>query len=195
MRLSTFAPLAFLASAATFAAAYSSEYEYVLPFLRPIMTISLHYSCRARSDYDLYARGDYDLWSRSDDGVYLTARELDAVALLARDLLYARFDEPKREHYASHDQWEKAWKSWNRHNGAILRDQQKTLAKHPLAGEPAPHGDHDAWQAWNHDNRHVDHHMQDTIHREGHEHYKDQRKIEKGKDPKCKKRHGKCVVS
>ena len=137
------------------------------------------------------------MYARSDEGLYLAARDLDAVTLLARDLLFARLDEPKREHYANHEQWEKAWKSWNRHNGEILREHQKTLAKHPMAGEPQPHhGDHEAWKQWNHDNRHVDHHMQDTIHREGHEHYKDIKKIEKGKDPNCKKRRGsKCVVS
>ena len=134
------------------------------------------------------------MYARSDDGLYLSARDLDAVTLLARDLLYARLDAPKREHYATQEQYSAAYKSWNRHNGQILREQQQTLAKHPHAGEPAPHGDHAAWQQWNHDNRHVDHHMQDTIHREGHAYHKDTQRIEKGKD--CKKRRGsKCVVS
>ena len=88
---------------------------------------------RPRSDYDLYARNsDYDVYARSDDGIYLSARDLNTATLLARDLLYARLDEPKREHYATKDQWEKAWKSWNRHNGEILREHQKTLAKQGL---------------------------------------------------------------
>ena len=37
--------------------------------------------------------------------------------------------------------------------------------------------------------------MQDTVHREGYEHYKDQEGFEKGKDPNCKERRGsKCVM-
>ena len=200
MRFSTFAPLAFVASAATLAAAYPVEYEYAVISRTCVCILTLPSRARSdydlwdRDDYDLYARGDYDLWSRSDNGLYLSARDLDDLTLLARDLLYARLDEPKREHYKDRAQYEAAWKSWNRHNGQILRDQQKTLAKHPHAGEPQPStSDHAAWQQWNHDNRHVDHHMQDTIHREGHAHHKDVQKIEKGKE--CKKRRGsKCVV-
>ena len=150
----------------------------------------------ARDDYDLYARGDYDMYARSDDVAYLTARDLDAMTIIVRDLLLARSDRPKREQYATQEQYEKAFKSWNRHQGVILREHQKTLQKHPLAGTPQPQGDHAAWMAWNHDNRHVDHHMQDTIHRENHEHYKDIQRIEAGKDPKClkKKRGHKCDV-
>ena len=148
----------------------------------------------ARDDYDLYARGDYDLYGRSDDIAYLTARDLDAVTLIARGLLFPRISEPKREHYATREQYEKAWKSWNRHNGEILREHQKTLERHPHAGGPAP-SDPEAWKAWNRANRHVDHHMQETIHRQEHEHYKDTQRIEAGKEPKCKKRRGgKCVV-
>ena len=160
-----------------------------------ILTLTKHRS-RARGDSDLYARGDYDMYARSDDSLYLAARDLDSVTLLARDLLYARLDEPKREHYATKEQYEKAWKSWNRHNGEILREYQKTLAEHPHAGQPQPHGDHDAWKKWAQDNRHVANHMQNTMHREGHEHHKDIQRIEAGKDPKCRKRRGsKCVVS
>ena len=198
MRLSTLAPLAFVASLATFAAAYSAEsyeYEYVLPCLLFNGSFDGERS-RARGDYDLYARDDYArMYARSNDGLYLAARDLNTVTLLARDLLYARMDRPRREHYATQEQYEKAFKAWNRHNGEILRDYQNTLAKHPHAGGPQP-SDPNEWKKWAQDNRHVVHHVQDTIHHQAHEHHKDIQRIEKGKDPKCKKRRGsKCVVS
>ena len=83
------------------------------------------------------------------------------MTLLARDLLFARLDEPKREHYANKDQWEKAWKSWNRHNGDIWREHDKIQAKCSLAGEPQPQlGDHEAWKKWAQDNRHAMHEFQ-----------------------------------
>ena len=151
----------------------------------------------ARDDYDLYARGDYDMYARSDDVAYLTARDLDDVAtLIARDLLFPRLFKPRREQYATQEQYEKAFKSWNRHAGEILKQEQKIQQKHPLAGTPEPHGDHAAWKQWNRDNMHVSQHIQDTIHREGHEHHKDIQRIEAGKDPKClkKKRGHKCDV-
>ena len=130
------------------------------------------------------------MYARSDD--YLTARDLD---IMARGLLFARLNEPKREHYATHEQYEKAWKSWNRHNGEIMREYQKTLQKHPMAGEPQPH-DPEAWKKWAQDNRHVANHMQSHMAQQGHEHYKDIQRIEAGKEPKCKKRRGsRCVVS
>lgn len=151
------------------------------------------YELYARGDdYDLHARDDYDLWSRSSDGLYLDARDLDdAVTLLARELLYARMDEPKREQYSSTEKYEAAWKSWNRHNGKVLKDTQKAMAKHPQAGEPMPSGQH-AFSSWNHDNRKVDHQVQNTIHRESHAHHKDLKKIDK---KECKKGSGsKCDV-
>ena len=91
----------------------------------------------ARSDdYDLYSRGDeYDLYARSDDALYLEARDLDDVAtLLARELLYARMDAPKREHYSSTESYEAAYRPWNRHHGQHMRDTQNAMAKHSQAG-------------------------------------------------------------
>ena len=168
----------------------STSYPYL-----PLYNTSDGIWSRARGDYDLYARDDFaDMYARSDDGFYLSARDLDTVTLLARDLLYARMDRPKREHYATQAQYEAAFKSWNRHNGEVLRDYQSSLAKHPHAGGPQP-SDPNEWKKWAQDNRHVAHHVQDTIHQQAHEHHKDIQRIEKGKDPKCKKRRGsKCVV-
>lgn len=144
----------------------------------------------------MYAREDYgNMYARSDDGLYLAARDLDTVTLLARDLLYARLDQPKREHYPTWEAYDKAWKAWNRHNGEVLRDYQKTLAKHPHAGGSQP-SDPKEWQKWAKDNRQVANHMQSSINQQAHGLHQDNQRIEKGKDPKCKKRSGgKCVMS
>lgn len=134
----------------------------------------------ARDDYDVYARGDYDydLYARGDDGLYLEARDLDdAVTLLARDLLYARLDEPKREHYASREKYEAAWKSWNRHSGDVMRAQQSAYKDHPQAGEPAPKNPAD-WKKWSQANSQATGRISSAIKHASHEHHKDLKKIQ-----------------
>ncbi|KAI0721805.1 hypothetical protein C8Q72DRAFT_65492 [Fomitopsis betulina] len=162
MRFSTLIPLAF-ASLATFAAA-SPRHQ------------------RRDDGFDLYARGDdYDLYARNDD----------VVTLLAREVLYARMDAPKREHYSSTESYEAAYRPWNRHHGQHMRDTQNAMAKHSQAGDPMPSGQKD-FASWNRDNRKVDHMRQKSFHRENHGHAKDVNKIGK---KECKKGSGsKCDV-
>ena len=144
----------------------------------------------------MYAREDYvDMYARGDDGLYLADRDLDSVTLLARDLLYARMDRPERHQFATQAEYEKAFKSWNRRNGQILRDYQSSLAKHPHAGTPQP-SDPKEWRKWAKDNRHVANHVQNNINHQAQGHQQDLSNIRQGKDSKCKKQSGgRCVVS
>ncbi|KZT71098.1 hypothetical protein DAEQUDRAFT_724461 [Daedalea quercina L-15889] len=80
-----------------------------------------------------------DYYSYVDADLALAARDLHIYDLVARkflaDPLIARTDEPKREHYQTHADYDKAWRAWSQKNRKTDH-QLKKILQHTDLNEP-----------------------------------------------------------
>lgn len=182
MRLSTFLPYALLVATASFATAHpmdSNTFAYVL----------------SSEDDHLVSRVARS--PRTNNGLSLSARELEAITLLARDFiaeaLVARTDRPRREQFKEFDDYEKAWIAWNRRNRKVDHGMQKINKTHqpgdrPLREQFKSFEEYEkAFLKWNRTSRKGDHASQKLIKSEAAKGEKEQEKIRAKADKKGKR--------
>lgn len=97
--------------------------------------------------------------------------------------MVARTDQPRREQFKNHADYEKAWIAWSRRNRKIDHGMQKILKEHKTTAKPQREhfGSFEeyekAWLKWNRANRKVDHASQKLIKGEAAKGEKEQAKI------------------
>lgn len=150
MRLSNVLPLALLVATASLAAAQPID-RYILAYVYPVHP-------HGTSNHFMTVS------SRADDDASLMARELASVDLIARDLsaaLIARMDRPERSHFKTEEEYDKAWRAWNRRMGKLSDAMQHTMQKHDPGERPerehfSSYAEYSkAWDQWNRNSRKV----------------------------------------
>ena len=101
----------------------------------------------------------------------MIAREL--AGLLAREYLstelVTRMERPEREHFRTVEEYEKAFRAWNRRMGKMQHTIQHTMQKHDPGHQPQRehYGSHEeyeaAWRKWSKDSRKVGHSLKKTV--------------------------------
>ena len=125
--------------------------------------------------------------ARSDIGATLTARDVEVISLLAREYvaaaLAARAEQPQREQFKTHDEYEKAWLAWNRNNRKIDHAQQAINKKYNAGEQPQreqfkTHEEYEkAWLQWSKTSRKAAHASQDMLKKQTAKGEKEQEKL------------------
>lgn len=133
---------------------------------------------------------------RADVDDSLIARELVGLDLLAREYLsaalVARMERPEREHFRTLEEYEKAWRAWNRRNGRMSHELQHTIQKHDPGRQPqrehyGSHAEYDAaWRKWSKDSRKVAHSMKKSVDKHTAKGAKEQHKLAQKAEKKKK---------
>ena len=119
----------------------------------------------------------------------MIAREL--AGLLAREYLstelVTRMERPEREHFRTVEEYEKAFRAWNRRMGKMHHTIQHTMQKHDPGHQPqrehyGSHEEYDkAFRKWNQQNRKIDHGTQKLVDQHAKQAQKDQQKASETK--------------
>lgn len=112
---------------------------------------------------------------------------MEVISLLAREYvastLAVRMDQPQREHFKTHEDYEKAWIAWNRNNRKIGHAQQAIDKKYNAGEQPqreqfSSHEEYEkAWLKWNKTNRNGHHATQDMLKKQISKGEKEQEKL------------------
>lgn len=112
---------------------------------------------------------------------------MEVISLFAREYvaatLAARVDQPQREHFKTHEEYEKAWIAWNRNNRKIDHAQQAINKKYNAGEQPQREqfGTHEeyekAWLQWSKTSRKSAHASQDMLKKQDAKGEKEQEKL------------------